>query len=59
MFETVVVGADGSPTAGKAFQYALELVKVSGGTLHIVLAYKRSATGTGGGADRGWLAACS
>jgi nucleotide-binding universal stress UspA family protein len=48
MFETVVVGADGSPTAGKAFQYALELVKVSGGTLHIVLAYKRSATGTGG-----------
>jgi nucleotide-binding universal stress UspA family protein len=43
MFETVVVGADSSPTAGEAFRYALELVKVSGGTLHIVSAYKGSS----------------
>jgi nucleotide-binding universal stress UspA family protein len=44
MFQTVVVGADASPTAGEAFLYALELVKNSGGTLHVVSAYKPSAT---------------
>ena len=48
MFQTVVVGADGTPTAGEAFRYAMDLVKMSGGTLHIVLAYKRSATSTEG-----------
>jgi nucleotide-binding universal stress UspA family protein len=48
MFETVVVGADGSPTAGEAFRYAMDLVKMSGGTLHIVLAYRRAATSTEG-----------
>jgi nucleotide-binding universal stress UspA family protein len=48
MFETVVVGADSSPTAGEAFRYALELVKLSGGTLHIVSAYKSSAASAKG-----------
>jgi nucleotide-binding universal stress UspA family protein len=48
MFQTVVVGADGSPTAGEAFRYAMDLVKMSGGTLHIVLAYKPLATSTQG-----------
>jgi nucleotide-binding universal stress UspA family protein len=48
MFNTVVVGADGSATASEAFGYALELVKASGGTLHIVSAYKRSSTSTEG-----------
>jgi nucleotide-binding universal stress UspA family protein len=48
MFETVVVGADGSPTAGEAFRCAVDLVKTSGGKLHIVLAFKRSATSTEG-----------
>ena len=48
MFGTVVVGADGSPTAMQAMQAAVELVKLSGGTLHVVSAYKpqsRSAAG--------------
>ena len=49
MFETVVVGADGSATAAKAVRVATELVKLTGGRLHIVTAYKpqqlRSAAG--------------
>ena len=49
MFETVVVGADGSPTAAEAARVATELVKLSGGRLHIVTAYRpqqlRSAAG--------------
>ncbi len=40
MFETVVVGADGSPTAAEAVQKAIALVKLTGGQLHIVTAYK-------------------
>lgn len=40
MFETVVVGADASPTAAEAVQQAIELVKLTGGQLHIVTAYK-------------------
>ncbi len=40
MFETVVVGADGSPTAAEAVRVATELVKLSGGRLHIVTAYR-------------------
>lgn len=42
MFETVVVGADESPTAAKAVDAAIELVKLSEGTLHIATAYKPS-----------------
>jgi len=48
MFDTVVVGADDSATAAKAVAAAIELAALSGGTLHIVTAYKpapRSATG--------------
>jgi nucleotide-binding universal stress UspA family protein len=51
MFETVVVGADGSPTAGEAFRYALQLVQTSGGTLHIVYGYRRTATNIEGVPD--------
>jgi nucleotide-binding universal stress UspA family protein len=51
MFQTVVVGTDGSPTAGEAFARALELVRGTGGTLHIVSAYKHSATSAGGVPD--------
>ncbi len=40
MFETVVVGADGSSTAAEAARQAIELVKLTGGRLHIVPAYK-------------------
>jgi nucleotide-binding universal stress UspA family protein len=47
MFASVVVGVDASQTAGEAFRYALELVKESGGTLHIVTAYKGSTVTPG------------
>ena len=40
MFETVVVGADGSATAAEAVRVATGLVKLTGGRLHIVTAYK-------------------
>ena len=40
MFETVVVGADGSDTAAEAVRVATELVKLSNGNLHIVTAYR-------------------
>ena len=40
MFETVVVGADGSATAAEAVRVAIELVKLTDGQLHIVTAYK-------------------
>jgi nucleotide-binding universal stress UspA family protein len=40
VFETVVVGADDSPTAAEAVRQAIELVKLTGGRLHIVTAYK-------------------
>jgi nucleotide-binding universal stress UspA family protein len=40
MFQTVVVGADGSPTASQAVDTAIELVGRSGGILHVVSAYK-------------------
>ena len=50
MFETVVVGADDSPTAAEAVQQAIEMVKLTGGRLHIVTAYKpqQFASGTSG-----------
>jgi nucleotide-binding universal stress UspA family protein len=35
-----MVGADGSPTAAEAVQKAIALVKLTGGQLHIVTAYK-------------------
>jgi nucleotide-binding universal stress UspA family protein len=40
VFDTVVVGADDSPTAAEAVRQAIELVKLTGGRLHIVTAYK-------------------
>ncbi len=49
MFETVVVGADASETAAEAVRQAIELVKLTGGQLHIVSAYRPqhlSAAGT-------------
>jgi nucleotide-binding universal stress UspA family protein len=49
VFETVVVGADESATAAEAVRVAIELVKLTGGRLHIVTAYRpqqlRSAAG--------------
>jgi nucleotide-binding universal stress UspA family protein len=40
MFQTIVVGTDGSPTAGEAVRQATELAKASGATVHLVCAYK-------------------
>jgi nucleotide-binding universal stress UspA family protein len=48
MFRTVVVGADDSPTAAKAVDTAIDLVALSGGTLHVVSAYKPVSRSTAG-----------
>ncbi len=60
MFETVVVGADSSDTAAEAVRQAIELVKLTGGQLHIVSAYKpqqfSASGGEAGTLDSGYLA---
>jgi nucleotide-binding universal stress UspA family protein len=48
MFQTVVVGADESPTASEAVRQAIELVKLTGGKLHIVTAYGHQQLSAGG-----------
>jgi len=40
MFETIVVGTDGSETASKAVRAAAELAKSGNGRVHIVSAYE-------------------
>lgn len=40
MFQKVVVGADASDTASEAVRQAIELVKLTGGELHVVSAYR-------------------
>jgi nucleotide-binding universal stress UspA family protein len=40
MFKTVLVGADSSVTASRAVDTAVELVKILGGDLHVVTAYR-------------------
>jgi nucleotide-binding universal stress UspA family protein len=49
MFQTVVVGADDSPTAAEAVRQAIELAKLTGGTLHIVSAYSHQQLTSGDG----------
>ena len=39
MFDRIVVGTDGSDTAGEAVRRAIELAKLSGGSLEIVAAF--------------------
>lgn len=51
MFETVVVGADQSATATEAVRRAIELVKLTGGQLHIVSAYRPQSLSTTGGEE--------
>ncbi len=46
MFNVVVVGADDSPSALEAFNRAVEFARMSGGTLHIVTAYKPRPAGS-------------
>jgi nucleotide-binding universal stress UspA family protein len=49
MFETVVVGADGSASAAEAVRQAIELLKLTGGRLHIVSAYQSQQIKMSGG----------
>jgi nucleotide-binding universal stress UspA family protein len=51
VFETVVVGADGSATAAEAVRQAIELVKLTGGRLHIVSAYQPRQLTVSGSAE--------
>jgi nucleotide-binding universal stress UspA family protein len=51
VFETVVVGADESDTAAEAVRQAIELVKLTGGRLHVVSAYRHEHYSTAGGAE--------
>jgi nucleotide-binding universal stress UspA family protein len=48
VFETVVVGADASDTAAEAVRQAIELVKLTGGKLHVVSAYRPQHLTAGG-----------
>lgn len=52
MFETVVVGADQSATATEAVRHAIDLVKLTGGRLHIVSAYRPQSFTAGGGEEQ-------
>ncbi|MGA8679983.1 MAG: universal stress protein [Acidimicrobiales bacterium] len=45
MFERIVVGTDGSPTATKAVARAVELASLTGDSLHIVTAYRPKSIG--------------
>jgi nucleotide-binding universal stress UspA family protein len=59
LFQTVVVGADKSDTAAAAVKDAIELVRLTGGTLHIVSAYRPQHLSAGGeseGIETGELA---
>lgn len=40
MYETIVVGTDGSPTASEAVRVAGSLAKLCGATVHVVTAYR-------------------
>src|SRR4051812_24308798 len=46
MSDTIVVGVDGSDTAGKAAQVAAKLAAATGASLHLVTAYKEAISGT-------------
>ena len=45
MYKTIVVGTDGSETAGVAVQHAAMLAKTTGAALHIVHAYRAVLVG--------------
>lgn len=40
MYERILVGTDGSDSAGKAVDHALRLAQVTGGTVHVVTAWQ-------------------
>jgi nucleotide-binding universal stress UspA family protein len=51
MYKKIVVGTDGSPTAGVAVDHAVALAKATGAMVHIVNAYKATTAMAGIGAD--------
>ena len=48
MFKSIVVGTDGSETAGIALRRAIELAALTGGKLHVVSAYEPAPARVGG-----------
>jgi nucleotide-binding universal stress UspA family protein len=50
MYNSIVVGIDGSPTAEIALERAIELARVSGARLHVVSAYEPVPARVSGGA---------
>jgi nucleotide-binding universal stress UspA family protein len=46
MFDVIVVGTDGSESAGIAVHHATKLAKLANATLHIVSAYREVSLGT-------------
>jgi nucleotide-binding universal stress UspA family protein len=53
VYQSIVVGVDGSPTAEIALERAIELASLSGGRLHLVSAYEPAAARVTGGAPSG------
>ena len=48
MFKSIVVGTDGSATADKALERAVELARLTGARLHVVSAYEPAPARVGG-----------
>jgi nucleotide-binding universal stress UspA family protein len=53
MYASIVVGTDGSATAERALEKALELAKLSGARVHVVSAYEPARARVTGGAPAG------
>ena len=51
MFNTIVVGTDGSETAGSAVERAVALAALTGATLHVVNAYRAVSAATMGAVE--------
>ena len=59
MYDSIVVGIDGSDTADIALGKAIELARMTGATLHVVSAYEPNPAHVSGGAPPGEFAAGS
>ena len=56
MYSNIVVGTDGSDTAASALRHAIDLAAISGGTVHIVSAYRSTgATRVGTEAEQWYV----
>ncbi len=51
MYDKIVVGTDGSATAGVALDHAINLAKATGATVHIVNAYRAMSAMAAAGPD--------